>query len=149
MNFMKSLQGRLGRVSGASWEAPESAWGHPGASWEAPGSARGRPWAPGEGSRGRAHDEGRAWEGSRALAKMQKACFSCSLEARCSYFHGILMVDLAHFGGPMRCLGALGGHFGVSWGTCLAHRSPRGGPGGACLALGASRGGPGESAREI
>ena len=27
MNFMKSLQGRLGRVSGASWEAPESAWG--------------------------------------------------------------------------------------------------------------------------
>ena len=40
------------------------------------------------------------------------------------------MVDLAHFGGPQRCLGALGGILGCLGGACLAHKSPRGGPGG-------------------
>ena len=42
------------------------------------------------------------------------------------------MVDLAHFGGPERCLGALGGILGCLGGACLAYRSSREAPESSC-----------------
>ena len=75
MNFIKSLQGVTGGVSGASWEAPESAWGHPGASWEAPGSARGRPWAPGEAPEGVRTTKGGLGKGLGPSQKCKKRVF--------------------------------------------------------------------------
>ena len=46
--------------------------------------------------------------GSRGNGEIQKMIFSCSLDAKFAYCR-ILMVELAHFGGPHRFLGGLWG----------------------------------------
>ena len=42
--------------------------------------------------------------GPRSVTKMQKVCFSLSLEAKCVYFQRFSMVDLADFEGAQTSL---------------------------------------------
>ena len=58
------------------------------------------------------------------------------------------MVDLAHFGSPQRCLGALGRHFGVSWGRMFGLQELSGGSRELLWAKHVPSGGPGGSVRE-